>query len=126
VVVVHRRGRNGQNFPPDSRTATPAGTVNRLGTWTDDQWFATLEPDSPIGGPSSAQLLFSPRTGPAGSVLGPPQVVPVPSGIGLSGPMGEHVVGAPTATRAEFFRATAGVWAAAGSVALPDGSSCRP
>lgn len=104
-----------------ARSASPAGTVNRSGAWTDDDWFATLELDSPTGGPSSARLLFFPRTGPAGSTLGTPQELPAPGGAGLGGPLGEHIVAVPTGTGASFFRETAGVWAAAGSMTVPDG-----
>ena len=104
-----------------ARSVSATEVVNHLGAWTDDQWFATLRLSSPTQGTSTAELLFFPRSGPAGAILGTPQTVTAPAGTSLSGPMGEHVVAAPTATGATFFRPTGGVWVTAGSVTLPDG-----
>lgn len=110
------------------RTASPTEVVNHFGAWTDDQWFATVRATTPIGGSGTSIVLeVRRRQGPAGSVLGATQTVPLTADVGFGGPLGEHVValggtappGEPVPVR--FFRPVAGVWGAAGSTLLPAG-----
>lgn len=107
----------GTYFPRIAGTAT---TVNHIGAWTDDRWFASMSATTTSGGGGSMQLELFPRTAAGGSPTGPPITVPLPTTIGLGGPMGEHVI-AVGSDQIEFVRETAGTWALAGSLALPLG-----
>jgi hypothetical protein len=102
-------------------TADAQATVSRVGAWTDEDWFATVERTTPtaVGSPTTSRVLFFPRTGAGGSVLGVPQVIePGPGGI--SGPIGEHILAVGDQTQ-HFYRETSGVWAEAGTFAVPAG-----
>ena len=110
------------------RTASATEIVNHFGAWTDDRWFATVRATTPIGGGGTTIALeVRERQGPAGSVLGPTQSVPLTADVGFGGPLGEHVIalggtappGNPVPVR--FFRPLADVWGAAGSTMLPAG-----
>jgi len=67
-----------------ARATTGGTTVNYIGAWTSDQWFATQRLETtPTGGTTSIQ--FSPRSGLGGATLGSPQVLPLTSGGGFGG-----------------------------------------
>lgn len=100
-----------------ARTAAPS--VNYLGAWTDDEWFATVRATSDSGS-YSADILFFPRGGPGNGVLGPPQSLPI-GAPDFIGPIGEHVVGVSGAGEVVFFEETAGTWATAGTFTLGSG-----
>jgi hypothetical protein len=110
------------------RTSSATEVVNHFGAWTDDQWFATVRATTPVGGSGTTIALeVRRRQGPAGSVLGATQTVPLTADVGFGGPLGEHVIalggtappGEPVPVR--FFRPVAGVWGAAGTATLPAG-----
>lgn len=105
-----------------ARAVTPGGTLNFVGGWTDENWAATMELfTSTTPGGSTATLNFYPRSGPGNSVLDTPQQVPVSIDVGITGPLGEHIVGLSGSQAIEFFREIDGVWASAGTVPLAAG-----
>jgi hypothetical protein len=104
-----------------ARSVSAGTAVNFVGAWTDQDWFATVRTTTPSSGTGTAELLVYPRSGPAGRTLGTPQVSTLPPGVGITGPLGEHVVALPTGTGALFYRPVAGTWGPAGSVTVPDG-----
>ncbi|UDY37324.1 hypothetical protein [Dermatobacter hominis] len=92
--------------------------VDHLGAWTDDQWFATIRATRLApSGPSTTELAIFPRTGPGGSDLGTPQLLPLAGGSSL-GPIGEHTIAVAGPDAATFFVEHGGTWTEAGSVAI--------
>ena len=62
-------------------------------------------------------MAIFPRSGPAGSDLGPPQLLPLPIGTSV-GPIGDHVVAVATPDAATFFVEQDDTWMQAGSVPI--------
>ncbi len=104
-----------------ARSSTATATVNTIGAWTDADWFATIRTTAPPGGAATAELRVSPRTGPGGSTLGAPQVVPLPDGLGAGPPTGEHVLAIAMFDGLHLYRPTGGTWGPAGTITLPPG-----
>jgi len=102
-----------------ARATTGGTTVNYIGAWTSDQWFATQRLETtPTGGTTSIQ--FSPRSGLGGATLGSPQVLPLTSGGGFGLYGGDHIVATGFSPIA-FFHEAGGTWAPAGTLTLGEG-----
>ena len=107
-----------------ARTANALERIERVGAWTDDAWFATVDARTDlVNGGMTASLRVFPRTGANGAGLGAPQVVALPGlPSGSFSPLvGEHVVGVQVGDTVHFLRPTGGVWGLAGSVTLSPG-----
>ncbi len=96
-----------------------AGTVDHVGAWTSDGWFATIRNTwDRATSTGTSELALFPRTGPGGGTLGTPQTIPLEYG-GTRGPIGESILAVPTYDGARFYVLDGGTWVEAGSMTVP-------